>query len=663
MLIILAATLYRLRVVGRNHVPGEGPALLTPNHVSFADGLFVIASIDRPIRFVVYSEYFKRPLLGRFLRVMGAIPIASSGGPRMILEAFREAGKALDNGELVCIFPEGQITRTGMTLRFQRGLEKIVKGRDVPIIPVHIDRAMASIFSPMQKRRLPERIPLPITISFGSPLPSTAPAGAIRQAIGELDQAAWEHRRQDRQPLHHEFIREVRRHPFRLAIVDPITAELSCIKALAGSIVLARALKPLWQDQSVVGIMLPTSAGGCLANLAAALSGRIVVNLNFTAGKAAMSSAAAQSGLQTLLTSRTFIEKAGIELPEGVPVIWIEDIRPTIRTTDRVIAMALACLAPIRLIEKAAGATRPISVSDTVALIFSSGSEGDPKGVVLSHFNIDSNIVAISQAFHIYPNDRILNVLPLFHSFGYLLLWLGACRGMGLVCHVKPQEAGVVGSLAEEYAATVLFATPAFLHIYTRRCEPSQFGSLRIVVAGADKLPDSISRAFEETFGIRPLEGYGVTECSPVVAVHALDFRAPGFYQPGSRRGTVGHSLPGVSVRVVPVESVAGVETLVGLGSVPPLPAGTEGMLLVKGPNVMQGYLKRDDLTRKALCDGWYVTGDLGLIDEDGFVKITGRLSRFSKIGGEMVPHGQVEEALNDAVGRGGDGLRRHGRP
>jgi acyl-[acyl-carrier-protein]-phospholipid O-acyltransferase/long-chain-fatty-acid--[acyl-carrier-protein] ligase len=651
VLIILAATLYRLRVVGRSHVPAAGPALLTPNHVSFADGLFVIASIDRPIRFVVYSEYFKRPLLGRFLRVMGAIPIAGRGGPRMILEAFREAGKALDNGELVCIFPEGQITRTGMTLKFQRGLERIVKGRDVPIVPVHIDRATASIFSPMQQRRLPERIPLPITISFGAPLPSTSSPGAIRQAIGELDQKAWEYRRQDRRPLHHEFISEVRKHPFRLALVDSITPELSCLKALAGAIVLARAVRPFWRDQSVVGIMLPTSAGGCLANLAATISGRVVVNLNFTAGKAAMSSASAQSGLKTLLTSRTFVEKAGLELPDGVEVIWIEDIRPAIRRTDRLFALALACLAPVRLIETAVGATRRTSVSDTVALIFSSGSEGDPKGVVLSHFNVDSNIVAIGQVFHIYSNDRILHVLPLFHSFGYLLLWLGVCRGMGLVCHVKPQEANVVGGLAEEYQATVLFATPAFLHIYTRRCEPPQFGSLRIVVAGADKLPDSVFREFEETFGIRSLEGYGMTECSPVVAVNAPDFRAPGFYQPGARRGTVGHPLPGVSVRVIPADSVAGAEMLEGLEAVPPLPAGTEGMLLVKGPNVMQGYLNRDDLTNRALCDGWYVTGDLGLIDEDGFVKINGRLSRFSKIGGEMVPHGQVEEALNEAIG------------
>ena len=290
-------------------------------------------------------------------------------------------------------------------------------------------------------------------------------------------------------------------------------------------------------------------------------------------------------------------------------------------------------------------------MNDTAALIFSSGSEGDPKGVVLSHFNVDSNIEAIGQVFHIYPQDRILDILPLFHSFGYLLLWLGPCRGMGLVCHVKPQESGTVGALVEQYAATVLFATPAFLNIYTRRCSPPQFGSLRIVVAGADKLPDSVAQAFEETFGIKVLEGYGMTECAPVVAVNAPDFRAPGFFQPGSRRGTVGHPLPGVSIRVVRPESLVEQEELSGLDKLETLPANTEGMILVKGPNVMKGYLNRDDLTRKALCDGWYVTGDLGLVDEDGFVKITGRLSRFSKIGGEMVPHGRVEEALNEAIG------------
>ncbi len=651
LLILLASTLYKLRVLGRSNVPDHGPALLTPNHVSFVDGLFVIGTIDRPIRFVVYAEYFKRPLLGRFLRTMGAIPIAGHGGLKMILEAFREAGRALDNGELVCIFPEGQITRTGMTLPFQRGMERIVKGRDVPIIPVHLDRATSSVFSPMQRRWLPERIPLPVTVSFGAPLPSTTSAAEIRQAIAELDQRAWEHRKADRRPLHQEFIRQVRRHPFRLALADLISGELSCIKALAGVIALARALRTRWQGQDAVGVMLPTSVGGALVNLAAAVSGRVVVNLNFTAGKAAMSSAAAQAGLRTLVSSRNFVEKASLELPDGVEVIWIEEIRSAISRKGRAAALVLACLAPIRLLEKIAGATRRIAVDDTVAVIFSSGSEGDPKGAVLSHFNIDSEVEAIGQIFHIYPTDRIIDVLPLFHSFGYLLLWLGTCRGMGLICHVKPQESGVVGELVERYWATVLLATPAFMHIYTRRCPPAQFGSLRLAIAGADKLPDAISRAFEDTFGIRPLEGYGVTECSPVVAVNAPDFRAPGFYQPGSRRGTVGHTLPGVSVRIIKPESIAGQEHLESLEQVEPLPANTEGMILVKGPIVMKGYLHRDDLTRKALCDGWYVTGDLGLVDEDGFLKITGRLTRFSKIGGEMVPHVRVEEALNEAIG------------
>jgi acyl-[acyl-carrier-protein]-phospholipid O-acyltransferase/long-chain-fatty-acid--[acyl-carrier-protein] ligase len=280
-----------------------------------------------------------------------------------------------------------------------------------------------------------------------------------------------------------------------------------------------------------------------------------------------------------------------------------------------------------------------VSVDDTAAIIFSSGSTGDPKGVVLSHFNVDSNVEAIAQVFQIRPDDRILDILPLFHSFGYVVLWLAAGRGVALVCHVNPLEAGAVGDLVQHYRATALLATPTFLQLYLRRCAPAQFGSLRLVVAGAEKMPDALAREFDETFGIRPLEGYGMTECSPVVAISTLDYRAPGFFQAGSRRGFVGHPLPGVSVRVVDPDS----------GD--PVGPNVPGMVLVKGPNVMRGYLGRDDLTAAVIRDGWYVTGDIGLVDEDGFLKITGRLSRFSKIGGEMVPHGRVEEALQEAAG------------
>jgi acyl-[acyl-carrier-protein]-phospholipid O-acyltransferase/long-chain-fatty-acid--[acyl-carrier-protein] ligase len=243
LLILLANTLYRLRVVGRANVPLEGPALLTPNHVSFADGLFVIAAIDRPVRFVVYADYFRRPFLGWVLRSMRAIPISASGGPKMILQAFREAGKALDEGEVVCLFPEGQVTRTGMTQPFQRGLERIVKGRSVPIIPVHLDRVTASIFSPMQARRLPERIPLPVTVSFGTPLPAGTPLHEIRKAVHELGREAWAYRKEDSRPLHHGFIRLARKAPFRLAMADVLRPNVSRIQALASGVAIARAFK------------------------------------------------------------------------------------------------------------------------------------------------------------------------------------------------------------------------------------------------------------------------------------------------------------------------------------------------------------------------------------------------------------------------------------
>jgi acyl-[acyl-carrier-protein]-phospholipid O-acyltransferase/long-chain-fatty-acid--[acyl-carrier-protein] ligase len=642
VLLVLAHTLYRLRVIGRENVPAEGPALLTPNHVSFVDGLFLIGSTDRPIRFVVYAEYFQKPLMGVFLRSMRAIPISGTGGPKAILQAFREAGKALDAGELVCIFPEGQVTRTGMTLPFQRGLERIVKGRTVPIIPVHLDRVTSSIFSPLRSGRLPERIPLPVTVSFGAPLPSGTPLFEIRKSIQSLACDAWALRKADSRPLHHVFIRQARRGPFLLALADALRSRVSRVGALASALALARALRPRWEGQENAGILLPTGVAAALVNLAATLSGRAAVNLNFTVGPAALGSAARQAGLRNVVTSRVFLEKAKVQLPEGVEPVWVEDVTAAVSRAERFKALAVAWLAPVRLVERFAGAARRATVDDPAAVIFSSGSTGEPKGVVLTHFNVVSNAEAIAQVFRTRPEDRILDVLPPFHSFGYLTLWLGLTRGLAVVCHPNPVEAAVIGGLVERYAATILLATPTFLQVYLRRCPPAQFGSLRLVVAGAERLGEPLARAFEDTFGVRPLEGYGATECAPVIAVSTPDYRARGFFQPGARRGFVGHALPGVELRVVDPDT----------GAV--LGPNEPGMVHVRGPNVMRGYLGRDDLTGAAFRDGWYVTGDVGLVDEDGFLKITGRLSRFSKIGGEMVPHGRVEEALNDAIGAEG---------
>lgn len=639
LLFLLAHTIYRVKVLGRQHVPQTGGALLVPNHVSFIDGLLLIASVDRPIRFLVYSTFFDRPLIGYFLRAMKAIPISSSGGPRVILRAFRDAGRYLDEGHLVCIFAEGQITRTGTLQPFQRGLQRVVKGRTAPIIPIYLDRAIGSIFAPVQKRLWPRQFPYPVTVAYGAPLPADTAIPKVRQAVIDLSCEAWMQRREDAKPLHQYLVHRCRRHPWRLLFADPLRERLGGISGLATVIVMARKLREVWQDQQAVGILLPPSVAGAAVNMAASFAGKISVNLNYTAGKSGMHSAAKQANLRTVVTSQKFLEKAKIELPKNVQPIWVEQLVESVTRGEKLSAWLLAAFAPVRTLERLAGADKSPSADDVVTIIFSSGSTGEPKGVELTHFNVASNVEQVTQVFRVLPEDRVMGVLPLFHSFGYLIMWLAANQGLGIVFYVSPLDAPVIGAMVEKYRATVLLATPTFLQLYLRRCTPAQFGSLRLVIAGAEKLPDRLRDAFEDTFGIRPLEGYGVTECSPVIAVSTTDERGPGLFQPGSRRGYVGQPLPGMSVKIVDPETHQ------------PLEPNTEGMLLVRGPNVMKGYLNKPDLTAEVLRDGWYETGDMAEVDEDTFLKITGRLSRFSKIGGEMVPHGKVEEALHQAAG------------
>ncbi len=642
VLFLVTHTFYRLRVVGREHVPERGGALLLPNHVSLVDGLLLLASLDRPVRFLVDRAYYERPVLHGAARIMGAIPVSAGGSPREILHALREAGRRLDDGEVVCVFPEGQMTRTGGLLPFRQGFERIVKGREVPVIPVHLDRIWGSIFSFIGGKFLmkrPERVPYPVTIVYGTPLPSTVTAAEVRQRVQELGEEAWRYRKSDRRLLHHSFIRAARRHPLRFAFADATRPRVSCLESLAGAVALARALRPHWVNQFTVGILLPPSVGGALVNLAATLSGRTVVNLNYTVGRSGIESMARQAGLETIVTSRVFFEKANLEIPEGIKIVWIEEVRKTIGTVERLKALTMALMSPIGMLEKRVGTIHRPQLDDLATIIFSSGSTGEPKGVMLSHFNIDANVEAVTQVFHVGSTDRILGILPFFHSFGYLAtLWLTVNHGVGVVYHPTPLDAGAIGELMEKQRVTILISTPTFLQLYWRRCLPEQLGSVRVVLTGAEKLSERLATAFEEKFGICPLEGYGVTECAPVIAVNCPDFRAAGFYQSASRRGTVGRPLPGVSVRIVDPDSFA------------PVPAGTSGMLLVKGPNVMQGYLNRPDLTAGAMYDGWYVTGDVAVLDEEGFLTITDRLSRFAKIGGEMVPHGKVEDALHQAA-------------
>jgi acyl-[acyl-carrier-protein]-phospholipid O-acyltransferase/long-chain-fatty-acid--[acyl-carrier-protein] ligase len=637
LLWMLTHTLYRLDVAGRERVPARGGALLVPNHVSMADAVLLIAALDRPVRFLMFKGSYDHPLVKPFAKILGVIPISSDQGPREMIHSLRRATQALQDGELVCIFPEGQMTRIGQMMPFRRGMERIIKGVDVPIIPVNLDGVWGSIFSFAGGRflwKLPRHLPYPVRVTFGAQLPSTSTAQEARQAVQDLGAEAFERRKHLMKPLPRTFLYTARRHPFRFAMADGQTPKLTFFAVLARTLFLARRLRKTWHGQEMVGVLLPPSIPGALVNFAAMLMGKVPVNLNYTASNETLESCAKQCNLKTVITARAFLERVHVTPP--AETIFLEDLAQKPGFGER-LGAALAFFLPARLIEKYAGAERKTKLEDIATIIFSSGSTGEPKGVVLTHYNVAANVEQLNQVFLLHSNDRIMGILPFFHSFGFTgTLCLPAATGIGVVFHPNPLDSRVIGALINKYGVTMLLATPTFLNAYTRRCEPEQFGSLRFVMAGAEKLPERISQAFEDRFGIRPLEGYGCTECSPAVTVNTIDFRAASFRQVGAKRGSIGHPLPGMSVKILDPETQQ------------PLSVNQPGLLFVRGPNVMQGYLNQPEKTAAVLRDGWYNTGDIAMLDEDGFLRVTDRLSRFSKIGGEMVPHIKVEDKLHE---------------
>jgi acyl-[acyl-carrier-protein]-phospholipid O-acyltransferase / long-chain-fatty-acid--[acyl-carrier-protein] ligase len=666
---VLTRTIYRIHILGRDNIPAKGGALFVCNHVSFVDGMLLLASTDRRVRFMIFKDYYELPHVKPFARILGMIPISSEQRPREMIQSLKIAGDAIRAGDVVCIFAEGEITRIGHLLPFRRGLERIMKDVDAPIIPIALDGVWGSIFSFKNRRflwKIPRRLPYPVTVNYGAPLPSSATPFEVRQVVQELMAQAWQSRKGRMRPLHRALVQTARWHPFRFAMADAQNPKVRFGAVLTRSVFLARRLRPVWADQKMLGILLPPSVPGALVNYAAMLSGRVPVNLNYTLSDPALASCIDQCGINKVITSKAFLEKVKIHIP--CEAIYLEDVvgkaapgqnsdseatagsPPS--AIEKLVAVFMAWLLPVGVLEHALGRAPKTALDDLAAVIFSSGSTGDPKGVMLSHYNIGSNIEQVEQVFGFTRHDRMLGILPFFHSFGFMgTLWLPAALGIGVVYHPNPLDGKTIGPLVRDFNVTFLLATPTLLQIYIRSCTPEQFGGLHVVITGAEKLPHSVALAFEDRFGVHPLEGYGCTECAPCVAANIPDFRSAGYRQVGARRGKIGHPLPGVSVRIVDPETRM------------PVPPGQPGLLLVQGPNVMQGYLGLPAKTSEVLLtdnahvsvsaagNKWYVTGDIAAIDEDGFLQITDRLSRFSKIGGEMVPHGKVEDKLHEVAG------------
>lgn len=637
-------TLLRLEAIGTSRVPREGGALLVCNAVLHLDWLFVWLVCPRPLRFVIFDGSDRFWLARHILRWTNAIVIPTDATPRQAVAVLRTARKAVEAGEVVCMFTGGAANDRGVRLSYARTYRRLTRGLRAPVIPVCLDQTYGSLYSvsPDGKlsRRWPVRIPHRAYVVFQREMPAGTPAGDVRQEVQKLWAGSAIERTPDRRPVHRQFVRMAAHQPFRTCLVDSISRGkgLTYGKALAGAMCLRKLLRPMLGDAAMVALWLPPSIGGALANISLALMGKVSVNLNYTSSTEVVRACLTQAGARHVLTSRKFAQRMPIDPGPGVELVYLEDLLPKVSNFQRLTAFLTVLLLPGWLLERYLGLTNH-KPDDLATVIFSSGSTGDPKGVMLTHGNIAGNAEAIVEGAGVTRADRLLAVLPLFHSFGYTVtLWTPLQCGAASVFHPDPRQAKEIGELARTYSCTIYVSTATFLRFCLKKCEPEEFRTLRLIMCGAEKLPMPLAEEFAKKFGVRPMEGYGCTELSPAAVINMPDVRIGNFTLVRNNPGTIGQPLPGCAGKIVDPETAQ------------PLPFGAEGLLLMTGPNVMKGYLHRPDLTEQVILDGWYVTGDMGRLDENGYITLTGRLARFAKVGGEMVPLERIEEELHDIL-------------
>ncbi len=634
----LVRCFYRVTALGINNLP-EGGFLLLPNHISWVDAIVLQLTCPRPIRYIIDEEFYRKPLLHPFLRLVQCIPIDT----RHSHSAIRAATEKIAEGEIVCLFPEGQLERTGTLLRLRRGYELIARHVNATVVPVWLDQLWGSIFSFQGGKfftKFPKRIPYPVTIAFGKPLEANAAdIATVREELLKLGEFCFSRRPSLDRHLAELCILGLKKRPFATAVVDGLDHSLlTRSKLLGAAAALSRYLRKEFPGERIA-IVLPASKGSMLANLAVTLADKVPVNLNFTIGRAANESCCRRANLRVAISATQFMERLkGFPWPERV--LKLDELMPRMKR-QIILWWIMSILVPARLlwwllqIPKAGGHIEAL-------LLFTSGSTGDPKGVVMSHRNIVGNVSQFRQLLDAKKEDAILASLPFFHTFGSTVtLWYPLIEGVPIVTYPNPLEATKNAALIERHKLTLLLATPTFLRGYLRKVDPDKLRSLRLVITGAEKLPLDLAKNFEERFNQRVFEGYGLTETSPVVSVNLPEPRPTKQgeqVQPSSRLGSVGKMAPGIAAEIREPETNR------------KLSLHESGMLWLRGVNIFEGYLRDPERTADVLQDGWLKTGDLGRFDEDGFLYIEGRLSRFSKIGGEMVPHEVIEHKIVDLL-------------
>jgi acyl-[acyl-carrier-protein]-phospholipid O-acyltransferase / long-chain-fatty-acid--[acyl-carrier-protein] ligase len=615
---IVFRAFFRLEVKGLENIDKAGPnAVIALNHVSFLDPPLAVSILPKRPVFAIDVAMSKRwwiqPFL-KFVRTLALDPLKPFS-LRTLINAVRD-------GNTLVIFPEGRITVTGSLMKVYDGAAMIADKAGAMVVPVRIDGPEATIFSRLQNSQVRRRLFPKITVTILEPvkleIDPELKGRKRRQAAGAalyevMSQLIYRTTSTDRTVIEALIAAARRSGPDWPAVEDPVSGQLSYKRLLLAVAILGRKLMPLAAEGRPLGVMLPTSNGAVVTLFAVMSAGRVPAMINFTAGAANILSACRAAQVDTILTSRAFIEKGRLDnvvaqLAGQLRLIYLEDIRRTIGPFDKLRGL-LAWSKPLV-------ARKP---DDWAAIMFTSGSEGLPKGVVLSHRNMLTNVAQAEARIDFGRQDKLFNVLPVFHSFGLTAgTVLPLVSGVSIYLYPSPLHYRTVPELVYGVCATVLFGTDTFLNGYARVANPYDFRSVRYVLAGAEPVKESTRQIYLEKFGLRILEGYGVTECSPVMALNTPMF---------NKFGTVGRLLPGLTAKLEKVEGV-----------------DEGGRLFVKGPNVMLGYLRAEKPgVLEPPPDGWHDTGDIVAIDDQGFVAIKGRAKRFAKVGGEMISLAAVE--------------------
>ncbi len=642
--LLLANTLYKVRVSGLENIPDKGPVLLVANHVSLVDSLLITYCCSRKVRFLMHEDYYNLPVVRLFAKMSRVIMVPSARHVKKMQEMFDITRQALNDGYAVCIFPEGKITKNGLMDDFKAGYSMMLpEDREVPVIPVYIGLIWGSIFSYYYgeiKPRFPSQFQYPAAIAFGKPMQQPFTAFQMRQTVSELGAEAEMMPRDSERTIHYQLAKQAMRHPFRELMRDYDGRSFNNFQTLVASILFSREIRRMMPESTkYVGVMLPNTTAAALSVLGTIMADKVPAPLNFTASAETLRNSISKAGITHILTSRKFLLKLKREpIPE---MVFLEDLAPKIPKWKKLLWAAAAIVLRHQELMNFVSPLTHRNLFAPAVLLFSSGSTGNPKGVLLSHRNMNSDVYSVMRVMGFTTDDRVLGSLPLFHSFGFTTnFWLPIAICAKVVYVTSPLDAATVGNAVEKFKLTLLLATPTFIQSYMKRCPPEQFRSLRLAIVGAEKLRHDILRKFVETTGGRMtlVEGYGCTELSPIVSIN-VGRTIMELGQSIGKKGSIGVAMPGICVKIV--DPVTREE----------LPADTDGLMLVKGPTVMIGYLNDPAQTGRVISNGWYETGDIASMDNDGYITISGRLSRFSKIAGEMVPHEMLECILNELSG------------